>query len=295
MNIQELCVDFIPIFIVYLFASYPRDFVLISGSTLGKFVALCIITFYTLVNPMYGLFVCLLIVVYYQTDFVEEILNIERGEWMEQQMMEMSAVINENGKHREYASANGRTTIADLETQTDSKNKLTDANKLTEGFQANDPALYSYIPVRSYRSLTEDVLDRKDKKAELMTIFRSIPETKSKEYEESQANVVRRTFRKDNCENGRLVHRGMDVHPEMSDHVFREIKFDNEFHKCNPCDPTCSFSIIEEKIRLEAQLQAPVRSNDVMETYSKIIQDAFTQTTGTIYGYIPNLREFTTS
>jgi len=263
MNIQELCVDFIPIFIVYLFASYPRDFVLISGSTLGKFVALCIITFYTLVNPMYGVFVCLLILVYYQTDFVEEILNIERGEWMEQQMMEMSAVINENGKHREYASANGRTTIADLETEN---------NKLTEGFQANDPALYSYIPVRSYRSLTEDVLDRKDKKAELMAIFR-----------------------KDNCENGRLVHRGMDVHPEMSDHVFREIKFDNEFHKCNPCDPMCSFSIIEEKIRLEAQLQAPVRSNDVMETYSKVIQDAFTQTTGTIYGYIPNLREFTTS
>lgn len=269
MNIQELCVDFIPIIIVYLFASYPRDFVLISGSTLGKFVALCIITFYTLVNPMYGLFVCLLIVVYYQTDFVEEILNIERGEWMEQQMMEMSAVINENGLHREYASATGRTTIADFEFQPEPTNDKLANDKLEEGFQANDPALYSYIPVRSYRSLTEDVLDRKEKKAELMAIFR-----------------------KDNCENGRLVHRGMDVHPEMSDHVFREIKFDNEFHKCNPCDSTCSFSIIEEKVRLEAQLQTPVRSNDAMETYSKIIQDAFAQTTGTIYGYIPNLREF---
>ena len=275
MNTRQLLVDFIPIILVYVFVSYPEDAVLFSGSSLGKFIAICIISFYTSVKPIYGVFVCVLLLVYYQTDFVEEILNIERRDWIETRLLEMNAEFSKNygvrvhGNFGEplWGNANGRTTIAEVDLP---KPPPSTPEKMTEGFQLHDPALYSYVPVRSYRSVAEDLIDHKDKKAELMAIFR-----------------------KENCVNDKLMHKGIEVRPEMSDHIFREIKHDDEFNKCNPCLSSCSFSIIEEKLRVETDLQMPVRSNDVFEMYAQSLQDIFTQTSTTVSGYIPNMNNFT--
>ena len=276
MNTRQLLVDFIPIILVYVFVSYPEDAVLFSGSSLGKFIAICIITFYTSVKPIYGVFVCVLLLVYYQTDFVEEILNIERRDWIETRLLEMNAEFSKNYGVRVHGNfgkpvwgnANGRTTIAEVDLPTPPPST---PEKMTEGFRLHDPALYSYVPVRSYRSVAEDLIDHKDKKAELMAIFR-----------------------KENCVNDKLMHKGIEVRPEMSDHIFREIKHDDEFNKCNPCLSSCSFSIIEEKLRVETDLQMPVRSNDVFEMYAQSLQDIFTQTSTTVSGYIPNMNNFTT-
>jgi hypothetical protein len=279
MNTRQLFVDFIPIILVYVFVSYPEDAVLFSGSSLGKFIAICIISFYTSVKPIYGVFMCVLLLVYYQTDFVEEILNIERRDWIETRLLEMNAEFSKNyvrgargvrGNSEEplWGNANGRTTIAEIELP---KTPVSNTpEKMTEGFRLHDPALYSYAPVRSYRSIAEDMIDHKDKKAELMAIFR-----------------------KENCVNEKLMHKGIEVRPEMSDHIFREIKHDDEFNKCNPCLPSCSFSIIEEKLRVETDLQMPVRSNDVFDLYAQSLQDIFTQTSTVVSGYIPNMNNFT--
>jgi hypothetical protein len=287
MNIRQLFVDFIPIILVYVFISYPEDAVLLSGSSLGKFAAICIISFYTLVKPIYGVFVCVLVLVYYQTDFVEEILNIERGEWIETRLMEMNSEFAKNYDESLWGNADGRTTIAEIELpkqippansselrspefpripSATRQEYFTTPEKRMEGFCLHDPELYSYVPVRSYRSVAEDVIENKDKKTELMAIFR-----------------------KENCVNEKLMHKGIEVHPEMSDHIFREIKHDDEFNKCNPCISSCSFSIIEEKLRVESELQTPVRSNDIFETYAQSLQDVFTHTSTTISGYMPNI------
>lgn len=299
----KLCIDFIPIILVYLFLSNTRQFIVISGTTLGKFIAICMILFYTFVNPMYGVFVCLSIILYYQTDFVEEILNMERGEWMESELMKMNQLIHTDGVSNlvdatdsihsyEFASIHASDLLhdshlskggADSSNSSEStifakgasgkKDDISFENrmKMKEGFSANDPSIYSYVPVRSYRNIAEDLLDKKDRKSELMQLFRT-----------------------ENCKNGVLLHREMEVHPEMSDHIFREIKFDDTFRKCNPCDPTCAFSIIEEKINTESRLLTPVRSNDMMEVYSDAIRDAFTKTTTLLYGYAPNLPNWMT-
>ena len=58
---------------------------------------------------------------------------------------------------------------------------------------------------------------------------------------------VQKTFTKNNCDQGRLKHKSMNVKSEMAPHVFAELNYTGAH--CNPCSPTCGFSIIEEKMK----------------------------------------------
>ena len=44
----------------------------------------------------------------------------------------------------------------------------------------------------------------------------------------------------------------MDIKDDMTEHIFPEVKFENE--PCNACDDTCSFGIIEAKMKTEKGL-----------------------------------------
>ena len=59
-------------------------------------------------------------------------------------------------------------------------------------------------------------------------------------------------FREQNCMNGLLKHKDMNVKPEMTEHVYPELKFKNDY--CNACAPTCNFSVIESKMHAEDKL-----------------------------------------
>ena len=52
--------------------------------------------------------------------------------------------------------------------------------------------------------------------------------------------IFRREFRKENCKNGYLKNKGMNVKIEMAEHVFPEMKYTNVV--CNPCDENCDFT-----------------------------------------------------
>jgi len=69
--------QFIPIIIVMLLLSFSNEFVNFSFSILGKFIALSIIMYYTYLDKYLGLIVCLLIIIYYQSDVVENMLNTD--------------------------------------------------------------------------------------------------------------------------------------------------------------------------------------------------------------------------
>lgn len=92
-----------------------------------------------------------------------------------------------------------------------------------EGHRTGDASVYSYS---SYDKTDprESMFLRGSRKSELLSYFR-----------------------KEHCDaKGRLVNQGSVVRPEMADHVFREIEFpDGNTAKCNPCNPSCEFSIIE--------------------------------------------------
>jgi hypothetical protein len=63
-------------------------------------------------------------------------------------------------------------------------------------------------------------------------------------------SLVMDTFRAEHCEKGVLKHKGMRVKPDMSPHIFPELKF-GENGTCDPCAKSCVFSVIESKLKTE--------------------------------------------
>jgi len=81
-----------------------------------------------------------------------------------------------------------------------------------------------------------------------------------KVYDKLHTEVVsdRNAFRKSHCTKGFLQHKGVNVNVEITEHIFPEVQFENA--PCNPCDPTCEFSILEKKMHLESELVLPRNS-----------------------------------
>lgn len=75
-------------------------------------------------------------------------------------------------------------------------------------------------------------------------------------------NSAKDEFIKEKCKNGVLMYKDMPVKTEMSDHVYSEIKFDDDKKKCNPCDRTCDYNIVEAKLKTETEL-IPKASKDI--------------------------------
>ena len=70
-KVRRIIFQFLPMILIFLFVKYPRKFAEFSNGILGKLFAVIIIIFYVSVDYVYGLLVCLLIIFYYQTDFME--------------------------------------------------------------------------------------------------------------------------------------------------------------------------------------------------------------------------------
>jgi hypothetical protein len=227
------------------------------------------IAYYTNVNVMYGVFVCLLILVYYQTDLVEDILHMEQSDFIESRLSEMNAEIQHNWGEPKWARVTDETTIA--------KNVIglvksipEESKSQYEGFQSGSPDIYSYQSSAQASTDKCRIPDQPDKKEELMAMFR-----------------------KEHCVNGVLEHKGMEIHPEMTEHVFREFKPDNEWRRCNPCDSTCSFSIIEERIQTEIAVK-PVDSNDFFQSNLESMSKIFNTTTDQFSEYFEGVKSYAT-
>lgn len=61
----------LPIIIFYIFFAYSDKMLSVSITPLGRFIAICIIIFYTSIHIFYGIIIALLVIFYYQMDFVE--------------------------------------------------------------------------------------------------------------------------------------------------------------------------------------------------------------------------------
>jgi len=74
-------------------------------------------------------------------------------------------------------------------------------------------------------------------------------------------NKAKDEFIKEKCKNGVLMYKDLPVKTEMADHVYSEIKF-NKNVKCNPCDRTCDYNIVEAKMKTQEAL-TPKSSKDL--------------------------------
>ena len=63
---NRVVMQFIPIILVLLLSLYTRRFVEVGHSVLGKLFAVVIIIFYTKLNMLYGVFACVVIILFYQ-------------------------------------------------------------------------------------------------------------------------------------------------------------------------------------------------------------------------------------
>lgn len=86
-------------------------------------------------------------------------------------------------------------------------------------------------------------------------------------------NTARDEFIKEKCKNGVLMYKDFPVKSEMADHVYSEIKFTTN-KKCNPCDRTCDYNIVEAKLKMQESLM-PKSSNDLFDAVKSIfVSDA---------------------
>jgi hypothetical protein len=73
---KNLITQFIPILLIFIFVSYPKEVAIFSQTVLGKMVFISIILFYTYIDVVWGLFICVIFILYSQSAFVENMLNM---------------------------------------------------------------------------------------------------------------------------------------------------------------------------------------------------------------------------
>jgi hypothetical protein len=200
--------------LLYLLATYTTEFAKFSHTSIGKAFAVLLILFYVTLDFILGLFVCALVVFYYQTDYIESFDN----------MLKEDANIDEHDEKTD-----------EHDEQIDEKTE-----EKTEG-QIDEK--------------TEEQNDDEDDHENFETLY---CDTNNKHI------ISKDEFRKNYCKNGHLIHKGQIIKPEMSEFIY-PIKQKSEYTKCNICDTTCDFDILNKRIDDESQLINPKNSNDLFE------------------------------
>ena len=75
---KEFLVQFIPIILIFLILTYTENMIKWSNAGLGKLMIIIIILFYASIDKLYGVLVCLLFILFFQSDTVETMLNKEK-------------------------------------------------------------------------------------------------------------------------------------------------------------------------------------------------------------------------
>lgn len=72
---KQVIIEFIPIILLFLLLTYTEKMVQWTNTGLGKLLVILIILFYASIDKLYGILVCLLFILFYQSDIFNNILN----------------------------------------------------------------------------------------------------------------------------------------------------------------------------------------------------------------------------
>jgi hypothetical protein len=72
---KQVIIEFIPIILLFLLLTYTEKMVEWANTGLGKLLVVLIILFYSSIDKLYGVLVCLLFILFYQSDIFNNILN----------------------------------------------------------------------------------------------------------------------------------------------------------------------------------------------------------------------------
>ena len=128
-NILKYIVNFVPIILLYVLVTYTPEFVKFSHSILGKAFAVILILFYVKIDFVLGLFVCALVVFYYQTDYVESFNNMLNEGFTENVKGEDNSESKGEGEDEDVSKGKGN----DKKDKTGKKDKTDKKNKSFQG------------------------------------------------------------------------------------------------------------------------------------------------------------------
>ena len=227
---SNFIVEAIPIVLILLFTLYTKSMVEISYTVLGRIVAVGLIVGYSIYDLLYGLVMCAIVILYYQLDSIEGMETVKpMKNSIRANMQNTESVINSDN--------------SSSQTQDNSVSPVDSSPNTNVSPVSQDTPISNVspdTPVSQDTTVSQDTMDTTVSQEGLSTDY----------YD----------FQKNYCRNSQLYYKEYPIKTEMAEHIFPQIKFDS--NRCNPCDPNCKFSFVEQKIRKEYDLILPKSSND---------------------------------
>lgn len=238
LNIKKLVINFVPIILIFLLVTYTEEFSKFSHTILGKAFAIVLILFYSKLDILSGVFVCILVILFYQSDYVESFNNMLNVEGFDESTQTTGPAKIQQSQETLETSEKMKSIQSQPESQSETPEELSQRMKLQSQNVSNSVEKFENLKDAYPLDLTAKI--------------------------DNDAFKNKNQFRNMHCKNGHLIHKGQIVNPEMAEHVFPNIKRD-DYHKCNICDPSCEFEIIDNRIIVESELMAPKSSNDMFD------------------------------
>lgn len=113
----DIIIGLIPILIIFSFVFFTNEFEETSQSILGKIVAITIILLYTSIDKVAGLFVCLLVVFYYQNLFIK--LFLKKQDTLSNNTENLIIDTPQNEFRKENCNMNGELMYKDMNIRSD--------------------------------------------------------------------------------------------------------------------------------------------------------------------------------
>jgi hypothetical protein len=257
---DKFVMQFIPIFLILFFSLYTRQFVEVSHSVLGKLFAVIVIIFYTKLNLLYGVFVCVITILFYQ---LTEGTVLE-GMKAPKKSKKISAPKSVSAKSEPAPTSAPITTIAPAASAAGTITTIAQKKDVSEDDADAEDVVEdgTNLPDDNENDMDNDM----DMDTEGFQSYKSLyPVINIEDF-----NAAKTEFIKEKCKNGVIMYKDMPVKPEMVDHVFSEIHFTTN-KKCNPCDRTCAYSIVENKLEMDEELTRPKNSNDIFDWIKQLM------------------------
>lgn len=282
---NKFVMQFIPIFLILFFSLYTRQFVEVSHSVLGKLFAVIVIIFYTKLNLLYGVFVCVITILFYQLTegTVLEGMKAPKKSKKTSASKPVSEPVGATPASTpatvSAASVSSASTPASVSAAT-----VPTASAPITAIAPAAAAAGTITTTAQKKEVSDDDADAEDDDVEDGT---NLPDENENDMDMDTEgfqsykslypviniedfNAAKTEFIKEKCKNGVIMYKDMPVKPEMVDHIFSEIHFTTN-RKCNPCDRTCAYSIVENKLAMDEELTRPKNSNDIFDWIKQLM------------------------
>jgi hypothetical protein len=260
---KSILMQFIPIVLVLIYMSYKEWFIEVSHTRLGKLVAILLIIYYTSIDYVFGTLCCVIVIAFYQMNeregLDEKTIPVESTPVASTPVAPVTPVAPKSGASPQVTSV---TPVAPtpVAPKPGASPQVTSVTPVTYVVPKSVPPK----PMTSVSPIPTSIINKKNKggyKIETTTYIK--PNTID------AFTTARDTFIREKCQNGILMYKDFPVKTEMADHIYPEIKY-NTKSRCNPCDNTCDYSIIEAKLNNETELY-PRSSNSLFD----LVKDMF--------------------